>query len=60
MAKKAAASVVVLYLLGVTGVTISALSINWSPNWSFREQLHEAAGVGISWLISVVELFTQD
>ncbi len=60
MVKKSAIVVVVLYLLGVIGVTIGALSMNWNPEWPLQQQLGQAVGAGVSWPLSVVELFTPD
>ncbi len=60
MAKKVAITVLVLYLLGVIGVTIGALAMNWNADWSLQQQLGEAAWIGFGWPLSVVELFTPD
>ncbi len=60
MAKKVAITVVVLYLLGVIGVTIGALAMNWNADWPLQQQLGEAAWIGFGWPLSVVELFTPD
>ncbi len=60
MAKKVAITVVVLYVLGVIGVTIGALAMNWNADWSLQQQLGEAGRMAFGWPLSVVELFTPD
>ncbi len=60
MAKKVAITVLVLYLLGVIGVTIGALAMNWNADWSLQQQLGEAVRMAFGWPLSVVELFTPD
>ncbi len=60
MAKKAAITVVVLYLLGVFGVTIGALAVNWNSDWPLQQQLGEAVWVGVSWPLSVMKLSKPD
>ncbi len=60
MAKKVAITVVVLYVLGVIGVTIGALAMNWNADWSLQRQLSDAVWMALGWPLSVVELFTPD
>ena len=60
MVKKSAIVVVALYLLGVIGVAIGALSTNWNPEWSLQQQLGQTVAAGVSWPLSVVDLFTPD
>ncbi len=60
MAKKVAITVVVLYVLGVIGVTIGVLAMNWNADWPLQQQLGEAAWIGFGWPVSVLELLTPD
>ena len=60
MAKKVTITLVVLYLLGVAGVTIGALTTNWSADWPFHSQLSDALKVGFAWPGAVVDLLDSD
>jgi len=60
MAKKLSITLIVLYLLGVVGVTISALSMSWNDDWPIHQQLDEAMKTGFGWPIAATELLFVD
>ena len=60
MAKKVTITLLVLYLLGVAGVSFGALSANWNADWPFHSQLSDALKAGFAWPIAVVELLASD
>ena len=60
MAKKVAVTLIVLYLLGVIGVTSGALSMHWNADWPLQQQIGEAVKAGFGWPVAVTDLFVSD
>jgi len=60
MGKKISVTLIVLYLLGVIGVTVGGLSTNWDDDWPIHQQIDDAMKMGFGWPIAVAELLVSD